>query len=303
MGQLNYKHLRYFWAVARIGNLTRAAERLNVSQSALSTQIRTLEERLGQDLFERHGRALRLTEAGRIALDHADTIFKAGEEMLATLGGAPDARPTLRVGALATLSRNFQIGLLQPLLDRGDTHLMLRSGAPEDLLRELERMTLDLLLMNRPAGRDQAPSLRSHRLFEQQVSLVATPARLDGKRSVAEIMRDGPFILPSPDSSIRIGFDALAQRLDVRPTIIAEADDMAMMRLLARQGVGVAPLPPVVVRDELAEGELIEACKLTGVVESFYAITAERRFPNPALAALLDRVLDHADPTGGAPRG
>ena len=296
ISQLNYKHLRYFWAVARIGNLTRAAEQFNVSQSALSTQIRTLEQRLGQDLFERQGRALHLTEAGRIALDHADTIFKAGDEMLATLSGAPVSRRTLRVGALATLSRNFQIGLLQPLLDRGDTRLVLRSGAREALLRELEMLNLDLLLMNTQVGRDHAPSFRSHRLFEQTVSLVAKPTLLNGARTVVEILDQSPVILPTPDSSIRIGFDALVQRLGARPMVIAEADDMAMMRLLARQGVGIAPLPPVVVRDELAAGELVETCKLDGVVESFYAITAERKFPNPALASLLDRVLKDGGP-------
>lgn len=290
MSQLNFKHLRYFRAVARVGNLTRAAEQLNVSQSALSTQIRKLEDRLGQNLFDRQGRGLLLTEAGRIALDHAETIFSTGDELLATLGGGASPRPTLRVGALSTLSRNFQIGLLQPLLDRGDVRLVLRSGSAEALLMELEMMNLDLVLMNSPAGRDHPVGFRSHRLFEQQVSMIATPERLKGQKSVVEILSANPIILPTQDSSIRIGFDALAQRLGVQPTVVAEADDMALMRLLTRRGIGVAPLPPVVVRDELATGELVEACKLDGVVETFYAITTERKFPNAVLTSLLDNV-------------
>ena len=114
MSTLNYNHLRYFWAVAHDGNLTRTAERLNLTQSALSVQIRKLEQRLGHALFERRGRQLHLTEAGQIALDHADAIFATGEELLGTLRGSGVARQALRVGSLATLSRNFQMEFLPP---------------------------------------------------------------------------------------------------------------------------------------------------------------------------------------------
>ncbi|MBA4207627.1 MAG: LysR family transcriptional regulator, partial [Polymorphum sp.] len=128
MPDLNYHHLRYFRAVAHDGNLTRTAERLNLSQSALSVQIRQLEERLGHALFERRGRQLHLTEAGRIALDHADAIFSAGEELIATLRQTGTTRQVLRVGGMATLSRNFQIAFLRPVLGRADVEVVLRSG-------------------------------------------------------------------------------------------------------------------------------------------------------------------------------
>lgn len=293
MVQLNYKHLRYFWAVAHAGHLTRAAEQLNLSQSALSTQIRKLEDQLGLELFERQGRTLQLTESGRIVLDHADTIFAAGDEMLATLSGAHHPLPTLRVGALATLSRNFQIGLLQPLLDDGEARIVMRSGTPESLLKDLEVMNLDLVLMNTPVGRDRAQGFRSHRLVEQQISLIATPDLVAGASTVSEILRASPLILPTQNSSIRTGFDALVQRLEIRPTVIAEADDMALLRLLTRRGIGIAPLPPVVVRDELASGDLVEVGTLDGVVETFYAVTIDRKVANPALSKLLAKVLDH----------
>ena len=116
MTEMNYNHLRYFWEVAHDGNLTRTAARLNLSQSAVSVQIRKLEDRLGQRVFERRNRQLHLTEAGRITLDYADTIFGAGQELIATLRRTGNARQVLRVGALATLSRNFQIEFLRPLL-------------------------------------------------------------------------------------------------------------------------------------------------------------------------------------------
>ena len=139
MAELNFHHLRYFHMVAHEGNLTRAAQRLNVSQSAVSTQIRLLEERLGHPLFERRGRALILTEAGRIALDHADAIFETGDELLNTLGERDSRqRQVLRVGSQATLSRNFQIGFLQPLIGRDDVEIVIRSGALGELLAGLE---------------------------------------------------------------------------------------------------------------------------------------------------------------------
>src|SRR5690606_21972242 len=124
---LNYNHLRYFWAVAHEGNLTRAAARLHVAQSAVSVQIRQLEDQLGHQLFERRGRRLELTEAGRIALDHADAIFEAGAELEGILQArATSARQVLRVGSLATLSRNFQLAFLAPMLGRADVELVIR---------------------------------------------------------------------------------------------------------------------------------------------------------------------------------
>lgn len=286
---LNYNHLRYFWAVAHDGNLTRTAERLNLTQSALSVQIRKLEERLGHALFERRGRQLHLTEAGRIALDHADAIFATGEELLGTLRNARAARQALRVGALATLSRNFQMAFLRPVLGRTDIELILRSGSTAELLRSLEALSLDVVLINQAPARDALTPFVAHRLAEQPVSLVGTRERLGGKAgSLAERLRAHPVILPTADSGVRIGFDALADRLGVRPQIAAEVEDMAMMRLLAREDVGLAVLPPIVVKDEIAAGMLVEADRLPGIAESFYAVTMERRFPNPLLRPLLD---------------
>jgi LysR family transcriptional activator of nhaA len=285
---LNYHHLRYFWAVAHDGNLTRTAERLNLTQSALSVQIRKLEERLGHALFERRGRRLHLTEAGRIALDHADAIFATGEELVGTLRNAGAARQALRVGALATLSRNFQMAFLRPVLGRTDIELILRSGSTAELLRSLEALSLDVVLINHAPARDALTPFVAHRLAEQPVSLVGTRARLGRKpRSLAERLRAHPVILPTADSGIRNGFDALVDRLGIRPRIAAEVEDMAMMRLLAREDVGLAVLPPIVVTDEIATGVLVEADRLAGIVETFYAVTMERRFPNPLLRALL----------------
>ena len=292
MPDLNYHHLRYFWAVAHDGNLTRTAERLNLSQSALSVQIRKLEEALGHALFERRGRQLILTEAGRIALDHADAIFATGAELLGTLREAGRARQAVRVGALATLSRNFQIGFLRPLLGRADVEVILRSGATAELLRGLETLGLDVVLLNQPPQSDAASPFLAHRLAEQRVSLVGTPALIGAGGPLARLLAACPLVLPTPESGIRTGVDALCDRLGLRPQIAAEVDDMAMMRLLAREGAGLAAIPPIVVKDELGSGLLAEAAPLPGIAETFHAVTMARKFPNPLVRALIEAGAD-----------
>lgn len=286
---LNYHHLRYFWAVAHDGNLTRTAQRLNLSQSALSVQIKQLEERLGHALFDRRGRQLHLTEAGRIALDHADAIFSTGQELVATLEGTVRDRKALRVGALATLSRNFQIGFLRPILSRLDVEVILRSGSPTELLEGLGTLNLDLVLMNRPPPDDSLTPYETHQIGEQEVSIVGAPARLDPERPIRDLLAEQPFILPTTDSSVRTAFDAMASRLSVRPQIAAEVDDMAMMRLLARENIGLALVAPIVVKDELTSGRLVEAKEHPRIKETFFAITLRRRFPNALVQDLLER--------------
>jgi LysR family transcriptional activator of nhaA len=291
MGRLNYNHLRYFWAVAHEGSLTRAAQHMNLSQSALSVQIQKLEHQVGHPLFERVGRKLVLTEAGRIALDYADTVFKAGDELLSTLQGRPIAsRQVLRVGALTTLSRNFQLEFLRPLVGRADVELIVRSGNIRDLFAQLEAHAIDVVLANSAAPLDARSSLRNHLLDEQPVSLVGRPRPYGRLFRFPEDLRTEPLLLPSLDSDIRVAFDRVLEREGIRPVILAEVDDMAMLRLLAREREGVTLVPPIVVRDELEAGILVEHCRIPEVTERFYAIVQKRRFANQLLADLLSSV-------------
>lgn len=290
MASLNYNHLRYFRAVAHEGNLTRAAGLLNLSQSALSVQLKKLEERLGYRLFERSGKQLLLTEAGRVALDYADAIFAAGDELLATLSQqAASRRQHLRVGALSTLSRNFQIEFLRPLIARDDAGVSVRSGRLGELIAALEAHELDIVLTNTVPARDDDSVWLAHPIDEQPVALFGTPDRVGRGRDLQTLLQTEPLAVPSPESSIRAGFDALIDRLGLHPRIAAAVDDMAMLRLLAREGAGLAVIPPIVVQDELAAGTLIRAEALPGLSEHFYAITLARRFPNPLLSDVLSQ--------------
>jgi LysR family transcriptional activator of nhaA len=290
VAQLNYHHLRYFWVIARERNLTRAARSLNVSASALSTQLRALEAELGRPLFERGQKALVLSEAGKVAFDYAETIFRAGGELLDTFAGKPSTRrKVLRLGSVATLSRNFQMEFIRPALANHDVEVVLRSGNLRELLVQLESFGVDLILSTEPVRADAERKLNNHLIAEYPVSLVAARAVKVTREKFPLNLRHVPLVLPGRQSSMRAPFDALLAEAGVQPHLAAEVDDMAMLRLLAREGVGVTLVPPVVVKDELRDGRLREICKVPGLTKPFYAVTVPRQFPNPLVQELIAR--------------
>jgi len=284
MSTLNYNHLRYFQAVAHAGHLTRAAERMNLSQSALSMQIKTLEERIGHKLFDRVGRTLVLTEAGRIALDYADRIFTAGDELIATLSQQGAEAPPLRVGALSTLSRNFQLQFLRPLLSKGSYGLVLRSGNMTSLMARLQSQELDVVLTTEvPAPGDSR--IAATKIADYAIGLHGRPQMMEAD-SLSALLNVAPVILPS-ETAARTQFEGLVARLGVAPRVVANVDDMAMVRLLAREGMGLAFAPEVVVADEIKSGLLATAPFGLDLSEPFFAVTLPRVFPHPALGDLL----------------
>jgi LysR family transcriptional regulator, transcriptional activator of nhaA len=289
---LNYHHVRSFWIVAREGSVTRAAKKHNIAQSALSMQISALETYLGHPLFERAGRRLVLTEAGVIALNFADAIFAKGDELLGTFGRLEGPQlKVLRVGALATLSRNFQLEFLRAPLAAPGVEVIIRSGSLDELLRGLEVYTLDVVLSNIAPLRDKTTRWVVHAIDEQPVSLVGQPHPNRNQAPLEVLLRDETLVVPSLQSTIRTGFDALVSRLGIQPQIVAEVDDMAMLRLVAREHSGLAVVPSIVVKDELDSGILVELATLPGLAETFFAITLARSFPNPLLSLVLPREL------------
>lgn len=293
MARLNYHHLHYFWAVAKEGHLTRAAAQLHVSQSALSAQIRQLEEQLGQPLFERRGRSLLLTESGRLALSYAESIFASGAELVALLReGRREEQQVVRVGAVATLSRNFQENFLRPLLGRDDVVLVLQSGGLPELLARLRVHTLDVVLTNQQVRSTAEDTWRCRRIARQPVSLVGRPRQRRRAFRFPEDLADAPLLLPGPGSDIRAGFELICEQSGIRWQLRAEVDDMALLRLLARDTGALALLPSVVVQDELRSGVLVEYAVVPDLHENFYAISVPRHFEPPMLKSLLQRAGD-----------
>jgi len=286
--RINYNHLRYFYFVAHEGHLTRAAQKLYLSQSALSAQIKTLEEQLGHDLFERRGKQLVLTEVGRLVLDHADEIFRTGEELLYQLAQHQEVhRRVFRIGAITTLSRNFQIDFFRKLLQDPDIELVVSSASLAELLQQLETHRIDVALTNTAPARDAGTPWVSHLISEQLVGLIGNAAFDEAGRNLEQLLSDEPLIVPSPDSNIRVAFDALVERLGITVNIRAEVNDMTMLRVIAREGIGLTVVPPIVVKDELQEGVLREIREIPDIRETFYALVLKRKFPNPVLKRLL----------------
>lgn len=288
LGQLNFHHLFYFWRVAKLGHLTRAAEELHTSQSAVSAQIRQLEERLGEALFNREGRRLVLTDTGQLVLAYAENIFGLGQEMLGRLQGRSAGITRLRVGSVATLSRNYQENWIKPLLQRPDLMLTLESGLLEGLIARLVQHQLDVVLCNETIPADPDRPLHCRFLGSQSVSLVG-PAQRWAPHSlrIPEDLQDQELVLPGPRHALRAQFDALCASAGVSPRLRAEVDDMAMLRLLARDSGWLTMLPEVVVQDELRSGVLVVVGEVSALQERFYAITMPQRHHVDALEQLL----------------
>lgn len=286
--QLNFHHLFYFWRVAKTGHLTRTAQALHVSQSSLSAQIKQLEDRLCEPLFEREKRRLLLTETGQLVLSYAENIFGLGQEMLGRLQGSSEGMTRLRVGSVATLSRNYQENWIRPLLSDPSVTLILESGLLHDLLDRLLQHQLDVVLANEPVPSDPQQPLHCRFLGSQTISLVGPTSRWRGQSLAIPQSLDGlDLALPGPRHALRAQFDALCLSAGVEPRIRAEVDDMAMLRLIARDSGWLTVVPEVVVQDELQSGLLVKVGQSTELKENFYAITTPHRYRIERLERLL----------------
>ena len=251
--QLNFHHLFYFWRVAKLQHLTRAAEELNTSQSAVSAQIRQLEERIGEPLFDREGRRMVLTATGQLVQAYAENIFGLGQEMLGRLQGQAAGITRLRVGSVATMSRNYQENWLRPLLADPGVTLTLESGVLEGLIERLLQHQLDVVLANETVPAHPDRPLHCRFLGSQSISLVGPASRWHSCSLRIPNDLDGlDLALPGPRHAVRAQFDALCLSAGVAPRLRAEVDDMAMLRLIARDSGWLTVLPEVVRRTDHA---------------------------------------------------
>lgn len=287
MARLNYHHLYYFWRVAKNGNLTQTATELHISQSALSSQIKQLEDTMNIALFLRQGRKLLLTEAGQRTLIYAEDIFSKGEELETLLTKGMDfAEQKIRIGVLSTMSRNFIESFIAPLQGRDDVQYSLHARGQVNLLNELANHQFDLALTNiEVRGNDE--KLWQCRLIARQEVAVIGPPEIDIDKKFSDKYQKQRWVLPVSESPIRAGFDGFCALHQLKPDILAEADDMAMLRLLARDNMALTVLPDVVVKDELEAGKLIHYMTLPGVYENFFAVTVKRQFQHQIIQELL----------------
>jgi LysR family transcriptional activator of nhaA len=286
---LNYHHLRHFWMIARHRSVTRAAEKLKISQSTLSEQLAELEAWLGEPLFDRRGRELHLTDAGRVALEHAETIFTTGHELITRFRQSGELQQRiLRIGAVGPLSKNLQFDFIQPILADTRTKVVVVAGALDELTRQLQEHKLDLVLSNIPLRADQEQNVFNHLLGEVPVFLVGGKKMRLSPGRFPKFLRAVPLFLPSRQSDVRADFDLILANAGIEPFVHAEVDDMALLRLLALSGEGLALVSKIVVERELQSRKIKFMQRVPGLTEKFYALTVRKRFANAWLSEIVE---------------
>jgi len=288
---LNFKHLHYFASVVRAGGVIRAAERLHLTPQTLSGQIAQFEERLGVKLFERVGRRLELTEAGRLASSYADEIFRTGTELEDLLKNGADRRfITFRVGIADVVPKFIAHRLLAPVLALSEpVRLVCEEDRLDRLLAELALHRLDMVLADRPMPPGTDIKGYSHPLGETGVAFMAAPllaARMTG--SFPDCLNRAPLLLPGRDSALHSTLPRWLERQGKRAHIVGEFDDSALMKAFGEAGAGVFPAPAASVADVTAHYQVVSLGETDEIRERFFLISAERRLAHPAARAVSE---------------
>lgn len=302
LSQLNYQHLYYFWVTAREGGINKAGAVLRLSPSTISAQVRQLEEQLEVELFARSSRGLAPTAAGRLVQRYADDIFDLGRQLLGAVDGRTGARPVrLTVGVADVVPKLVAYAMMKPLLaaDAPPVMLTVHEDHPDALLAALASHQLDVVLLDQPVGPTAAVRVHHHALGESGVGLFGSQAVVAALRGDFPACLDGaPVLLPTATSSVRRGLDAWFDRQGLRPKLVAEFEDSALMKVFGEGGHGLFPVPMVVGEAICAQYGVVLAAEIDAVTERFYAVTAERRIKHPA-ALLLMRAARRALEPGG----
>ncbi|RJF97384.1 transcriptional activator NhaR [Noviherbaspirillum saxi] len=290
---LNFRHLYYFWVVAKEGSVTRAAERLDVAIQTISAQLALLEQSIGKALLAPQGRRLVLTEAGRVALGYADQIFLLGEQMQEVLTET-DIGKTMRltVGLSDSLPKLIASRLLEAALKLPQkVKLVCHEDDFESLLGDLSVHKLDVILTDRPVPSGTTLRVFSHLLGESELSLFGLPALAERYREgFPKSLHGAPLLLPTRNHAIRGRFDQWFESHDVRPDIVGEFDDNALLNTFARHGHGLFPAPSALADDVREEIGAEPVGELSQLREQFYAISNERKIKHPAVDAILTAV-------------
>jgi len=289
MEWLNYHHLFYFWVAAREGSITRAATELRLAQPTVSAQIKMLEDALGERLFHREGRRLVLTDVGQLARRYADEIFTLGREFRDAVRGRPTGRPLrFAVGLANAVPKLVGYRLLKPALGPG-VQLVCVEDTRERLFAELALHNLDLVLSDLPLDPSAQIRAFNHVLGECDVGIFASPRLAKRLRRGFPRSLDGaPFMLPREHGPLRRGLERWFETVEVRPVIVGEVDDSALIKVLGQGGVGLFAAPSVIHREICRQYDVVRVGRVPSVLERFYAISAERRLKHPAVIAITE---------------
>lgn len=289
--RLNYQHLFYFRTVVRAGSLTQACVELNLSVPTVSTQLKLLEQRLGEKLLIKSGRTLIPTDTGRIVFRYADEIFGLGREMVDTLQGQPTGRPLrLVIGIDDVLPKEIAHRLIEPALQlKLPIRIVCREAGLSRLVADLASHDVDVVLSDAPATPSLNVRAYNHHLGECGLVWMASPALARSHRASFPRSLDGAAVLlPTDDTAIRRSLDQWFDRLGIRPVVVGEFEDYALLREFGREGSGLFPVPMVLESQFRHQFGVVRIGRAGKVLNHFYAISVERRIKNPAVIAICD---------------
>lgn len=285
MQWLNYHHLYYFWKIATEGSIAKASEKLRIGQPTLSTQLRQLEEMVGKTLFERRNRKLVLTEAGKAALEYANEIFQLGDEMLEVLKDrTPDDHTHLQIGALDSVPKSVILSVVIRALKIAPCTISILEGKGDELFRELRAHRIDLIISNYPAQALEEEQVFSKSVARLPVFVYGSDKFKGLKRSFPKSLNGKPFVLPTVHSKLRHDLNHYFKLNKIHVFPVAETQDTSLQKLLAANGLGLAPFSDV---EGVREENLLRLGQLNGVSEEIWLISAQRKLENPIAAKLM----------------
>ncbi len=289
---MNFRHLYYFWVVAKEGGVTRAAERLGLAVQTISTQITLLEQSIGKSLFSQQGRRLVLNESGRLALAYADQIFLLGEQMQEALGDADSSKTRLTVGISDSLPKLTAFRLLEATMHlERPVRLVCYEDQFEALLAELALHKLDVVLTDRAVRSGTTLRVFSHQLLESETMVVGAPALAEKyKAGFPANLNGAPFLLPTRNNALRGRIDEWFEQQDVRPDVVGEFEDNALLNTFGRRGLGLFFATAALATDIAEQFGAVLIGPVPQVREQFYAISNERKIMHPGVEAILSAV-------------
>lgn len=285
----NYKHLYYFWVVAKEGGISRAADKLDMAVQTVSAQVRELERALGYALLKPAGRGLVLTDAGIAAMQQADLIFRLGENLPARVRDAVST-PVVRlaVGVCDALPKLVVRRLLQAVLAEPHLRLLCHEGELDDLLGDLALHRLDIVLSDRPAPPNPNIKLYTHDLGASPVAWYGTAGLAQtAAQRFPQCLADVPVLLPTGHNALRERLDQWFEQHAIRPRIVGEFEDSALLKTFGAGGMGVFPSAQWVHEDLMAYYAVEAVGPCDGVQEHFYAIGTEKKVQHPLVQRLL----------------
>lgn len=289
MEWLNYHHLRYFWTVARKGSVRKAAEELHVSQPSISAQLRLLEEACGHKLFRRSGRNLVLNDMGHVVLGYADEIFAAGRELMSVMQRGSSDRPLrLNVGMTDSLPKLIAYEILKPAFHAPNPfHVICRQAEIGPLVNQLRAHRLDIVLADEPASSSLKATTFNHRLGRSTVTFCAAPALAAKlRKGFPRSLHDAPALLPTENMGLRAAIDKWFDAHDLRPRVVGEFEDSALMEVAASGTLGFTAVHSAVSTEAVKHYGLKVIAEARDCGTEFYAITTQRRVKHPAAVAI-----------------